>query len=168
MQLLLQRQPSGILRVAAVHNVAEPRDPLRGLTAEPDRPNDLPINRCYLLAFAQISNDIGALLYADPVGQAATRTAVIEAKHEPRPLRGAPMDEGVDAQRPMRPDEASFNALHEGKVGPPHQGSIGENPEVLFNMSAIRVHGRQGRESHLWNACGLQRVLWQTCYGRLG
>src|SRR5437763_10216923 len=59
MQLLLQRQPSGVLRVAAVHNVAEPWDPLCGLTAEPDRPNDLPINGCYLLAIAQISNDIG-------------------------------------------------------------------------------------------------------------
>ena len=56
MQLLLERQPSGILRVAAIDHVAERWHPLLGLLLEPYRPRAFTIYGGYLLAFAEISD----------------------------------------------------------------------------------------------------------------
>ena len=71
---------------------------------------------------------------------------MIEAKHEPRPLRGAPMHEGVDGQRPMRPDEAALPRAHMIANRAATSGSIGKHPEILSSLSGIRVHDRQCRD----------------------
>ena len=56
MQLLLERQPAGILLVAAVDQVAERRHPLLRVVVEPDRAQDLAIDHGDLLARAQIGD----------------------------------------------------------------------------------------------------------------
>src|SRR5260370_40629514 len=61
MQLLLEREPSGILRVSTVDHVAQRRHPPLGLALEPDRAHALAINRGHLLARAQIGDGLAAV-----------------------------------------------------------------------------------------------------------
>lgn len=72
---------------------------------------------------------------------------MVETEHEPRPLGRPAVDERVDAERPMRADEARLEALDERKVGPPHQRAIGKHPEVFRRVQGIRVHGCDIEES---------------------
>src|SRR3954469_15377411 len=53
-ELLRQRQPAGILHMAAVDYVSERADPLPGLVFQPDRTHYLAIDIGGLLAAAQI------------------------------------------------------------------------------------------------------------------
>ena len=127
-QLLLEREPAGILHVSAVDHVAERRHPRLWLALDPDRAHAFEVDRRHLLARAQISDGARALGRGHAIGDAATGPAVIEAEHQARPLRRPAVDEGIDAERPMRPNEPRFDAIDKGKVGPPHQRSVGENP----------------------------------------
>jgi hypothetical protein len=50
------------------------------------------------------------------------------------------VDEGIDAQRPVRPEEPSLDPFNKWKIGPPHQRAIGEHPEIFIGVSGIGVH----------------------------
>ena len=141
MQLLLEREPSGILRVSTVDHVAQRRHPPLGLALEPDRAHAFAINRGHLLARAQIGDGVAAVSRAHAIGDAATGSTAVEAEHETRPLRRPAVDEGIDAERPMRTDEPRLDALDKRKVGPPHQRAICEHPEVFGRVGGIRIHG---------------------------
>src|SRR5262249_8693520 len=54
MELLLEREPPGILRMAAIDHVAERAHRALGLALEPHAPFTLAVNRGDLLALAQI------------------------------------------------------------------------------------------------------------------
>src|SRR5271166_3281757 len=140
MQLLLKRELAGILGVTAVDHVTECRYSLLGVTPQPDRADDFPIDGCDLLALAQISNGIGALGNAHPVGDTPAGTASIQSENESRPLRSPAVDEGIYAQRPVRPDQPSLYPFDKWKIGPPHQRAIAKHPEIFVGVAGIGVH----------------------------
>src|SRR5262249_52282338 len=99
MQLRIDRQPPGILRMSTVDHIAQRGYPLVRPMLQHDGANDFPIYRCHLLALAQIGDRARALCGAHTVGDAAAGAAAVEPKHETRPLGGPTMHEGIDAQR---------------------------------------------------------------------
>ena len=50
------------------------------------------------------------------------------------------MDEGIDAERPVRADQAGGAPLQEIEARPPHQRSVGENPQVFAALVGFFAH----------------------------
>jgi hypothetical protein len=50
------------------------------------------------------------------------------------------VDEGVDAKRPVRAHETGLAPLEEIESRPPHQRSVGENPQVFAALVDSCVH----------------------------
>ena len=65
-QLLAEREPPGILHMAAIDHISQRADPLPGFVFQPDRAHHLAIDMGGLLAAAQIIHGIGALLLPRP------------------------------------------------------------------------------------------------------
>jgi hypothetical protein len=51
------------------------------------------------------------------------------------------MDEGINAECPMGPEEPSRKALEKRKLRTPHERAVGKDPKVFMRMSGIGVHG---------------------------
>ena len=116
-QALGERQPSGILHVTAVDDEAErPHLPPR-LLFKLDPPDGFEIDGGDLLARAQIGDGFGARRGGDAKGDAAAHAAAIEPQHQARPLRRAAMDERVDAERPVQPDQPRRHPFEKSKPG---------------------------------------------------
>jgi hypothetical protein len=124
----------------AIDHVAQRLHPAFGPGLEPDRAHAFAVDGGDLFARAQVGDGAAAVLDRHAVGDAAAGAALVEAEHQTRPLGRAAVNEGIDAERPMRADEPRFEALDERKVGPPHQRTIGEHPEIFVGMRGIRVH----------------------------
>src|SRR4051794_5878232 len=97
-QLAIVRQPTGVLRMAAVNRVAERFDTAVRLPFKPDAANQFPVHRGGLLAAAQIGERGRALFRRHPIGDAAAGAAEIEAEDEAGAFRRAAMIERIDAQ----------------------------------------------------------------------
>ncbi len=149
MQLPLQRQPSGILPVAAVHHVAERVHALLRVVVEPDGARGLAIDQGDLLACPQVGDGGRALFRRNPIGNAAAIAAAVEPEHQAGRLWRAAVHEGIDAERAVGADQAGMAALEDVEARPPHQRSVGENPQVcagLLNFCGHRVGiRRRGR-----------------------
>ena len=52
----------------------------------------------------------------------------VETQHEPRLLRSAAMDMGIDAKPPVRAGEMRADTFGIPKAGPPHQRPVCEDP----------------------------------------
>src|SRR5262245_58763595 len=141
MQLLLEREPSGILRVPAVDHVAQRPYPPLALALEPDRAHAFAIDRGHLLARAQIGDGLAAVGRGHAIGDAATGSAAVEAEHETRPLRRPAVDEGINAERPMRANEPRLDPLRNRNGRPTDQLATGKAPEVFGRVREIRIHG---------------------------
>src|SRR5262245_10281822 len=85
--LLLEREPPGILRMAAIDHVADRRHHALRVALEPHLPDEFPINHGHLLARAQIADSLCALPGCDAESHAAAGAATVEPQHEPRPFR---------------------------------------------------------------------------------
>src|SRR5947208_63479 len=133
-QLVLHRQPPGILHMAAVHHIGERTDALARLVLQPHRTRHLAIDRGDLLALAQISDGGGAVLFGDPKRDAAAGAAAIEAEHETGLFRRSPVHEGIDAKRAVFADQPGRDLFDEFKTRPPHQRAIAEYPEVALEF----------------------------------
>ena len=88
--LLGERQPAGILHMAAVDDVSECGDTLARIILQPHRAHHLAIDRRDLLARAQIGDDVGTVLLGDAEGDAAAGAAAAGAAGPA--LVGAAMD----------------------------------------------------------------------------
>jgi len=113
MELRMERQPPGILRMSAVDHIAQRGYPLLWSVMEQDGANDFPVHRSHLLAFAQIGNGVRALCGAHSVRDAAAGAAAVEPKHEPGPLRRPAMHERIDAQRPVCANQPGLDPFQE-------------------------------------------------------
>src|SRR5258708_5891767 len=122
-ELFGQRQPPGILHVAAIDHVSQRADALPGFVFQPHRPHHLAI-------------DVGGLLAAAPEHQAGL-------------FRRAAMIERIDAKRAMLADQPRRDLLDEVEARAPHQRAIAEHPEVAFGFRLERdfrwhrLHGYQ-------------------------
>ena len=92
-----------------------------------------------------------------PVGDAAAVAAAVEAEHQAGLFRRAAVDEGIDAERPVRADQPRRAALEEFEAGPPHQRAIGENPQVaagLFDFFFVILGWKQAKALTGPGECG--------------
>ena len=133
-ELFRQRQPPGILHMAAVDHIGQRADALARLVLKPDRAHHLAIDRGDLFARAQICDGRGALLVRDPKRDAAAGAAAVEPEHQAGLFRRSAMDEGIDAERAVLADQPRRNLLDELEARPPHQRAVAEHPEVAFGQ----------------------------------
>src|ERR1700754_4073885 len=138
MELLVERQTPGILRMAAVDHVADRAHGSLGLALEPNAPDGLAIKHRDLLARPQIRDGLGAQRGCDPIRNAAAGAAMVKAEHQARTLGRPAMVERIDAERPVGADQPCLDPLQKFKAWPPHQRAIAENPDVCGIMR--RVH----------------------------
>src|SRR5262249_51522229 len=135
-----------ILRMAAVDHVADGLDARLLMADQHHRAHALDIDLGHLLALPEIGERGGALCGRDPIGDAATGAAMIEAEHEAGTLRRAAVNEGIDAERAMRPEQARRNALRVVEARPPYERAVREHPQAFFGVIEFRVH-RAGKET---------------------
>ena len=145
--LALQIQAPGILGMAAINQVNKGSYVARRRCGERDAAHGFEVDGGDLFAFAQIRHGGLAVGCRHPVGDAAAGAAAVEAEHQAGFFRGAAMDEGVDAKRPVEPDEPCREAFQIGKARPPHQRAVPEHPKIVVGVCFRKVHVRQ-----LW--CG--------------
>src|SRR5689334_24534138 len=92
MKLLVEIEPAGILRMAAIDHIDEgAHAPLR-LAFDQHVAPSLAIDHGDLLARTQVGDGLGACHPVDAVGNPAARSAEIEAEHQAGLLRRAAMD----------------------------------------------------------------------------
>src|SRR5260221_6748141 len=155
-QLLRQRQPSGILHMAAIDHIGQRADALPRLVFQPHRARDLAIDRGDLLAFAQIGDGRVAVLLGDPEGDAAAGAAAIEPEHEARLFRCSAVDERVNAERAVFPDQPRRNLFDEFEARTPHQRAVAEHPKVSFGEFRLWQGNRRHR-GHGYQKCRAKR-----------
>src|ERR1700730_16596222 len=105
MHALLDREPAGILHVAAVDDIGERPHLAARLVLELDPPHRFQIDAGDLLTVTQIGDGALALGGGDAEGDAAAHAAAVEAQNQAGLLRGAAMDIRKDAERPGQPKE---------------------------------------------------------------
>ena len=94
----------------------------------------------HLLAFAQIRDGGVAVRRRDPIGDAATGAATVEAEHEAGLFRGAAMNVRIHTQRPVQPDEPCRDAFKVGETRPPHERSVTKHPKIFIGERLRKVH----------------------------
>ncbi len=115
-QLLVERKPAGILRMAAVDHVAERRHLPFRRSAQPHLSHEFAVHHGDLFARAQIGDGIGAPCRRHPEGDAAAGSAVVEAKHQSWTLRRAAMHERIDAERTVGADQPRLDAFNKVEI----------------------------------------------------
>src|SRR6202030_3527680 len=102
---LLDREPAGILHMAAVDDVGERPHLAARLVLELDPPHRFQIDAGDLLAAAQIGDCAVALGSGDAVSDTAAHAATVKPQNQAGLFRGAAVDMGKDAERPVQPNE---------------------------------------------------------------
>src|SRR4051794_27223414 len=97
-ELVGQREPPGILHVAAIDHIGQRADALPRFVLEPDRPHHFAIDIGGLLTAAQIFHGFAALLRCHPECDAAAGAAAVEPEYQPGLFRRAAMVERIDAE----------------------------------------------------------------------
>src|SRR5262249_61375820 len=92
-ELLVERQPPGILRVTAVDHVAEREHRPSRVVVEPDSPGTFAVHHRHLLARPQIGYGLGPRGGCDTVGDAAAGTAPGQTPHAAPALPRSPTPE---------------------------------------------------------------------------
>src|SRR5262249_13022464 len=108
--------------------------------AETGRTRPLDIAPGHLRALARVVQRLGAPGRRHPVGDAAAHAAVIETENEPRPLRRAAVDEGIDAERAVGADQAGGNTFQVLETRPPDERAIGEHPKIFLGVIEAWIH----------------------------
>ena len=111
---------------------------------EPDPSPRLTVDERDLLAAAQVIDRLRPLMRRDPVCNAAAVSSAVKTEYQARLCRRSAMHKRIDAKRPMRPDETGISALDKIKPRPPHQRTVGEDPQILVALIGACIH-RGGR-----------------------
>src|SRR5882724_3989907 len=111
MELLVERQTPGILRMAAVNHIEDRAHRSLGLALEPDAPDTFAIHHGDLLARPQIRDRLGAQGGCDPIPNPAAGATVVKAEHQTGTLGRSAMVERIDAERPMGADQPCLDPL---------------------------------------------------------
>ncbi len=125
-----KRQPPGILHMTAIDDETQRPHLSPRFLFELDPSHRFQVDGGHLLARAQIFDGLLMQRRGDPKGNAAAHAAAVETEHQTGPFRGAAMHEGIDAQRPVQPDEARRHAFSKVEARIPHQRPIAEDPEI--------------------------------------
>ena len=142
-------------------NVAQRGHVLARVVVEPDPPPGFQIDHGDLLAGTQVVDGLGPFVGRHPVGDAAAIAAAVEAEHQSRLFRRAAVHEGIDAQRPVRPDKTGLAALKDVKSRTPHQRTIGENPEIARPVPLVGIHGGCSyQQARAGATCGARALVF--------
>ena len=138
--------------VGPVDDVAERGDGFAG--RQPDRQQALQIDLGDELALAQIGDGLVAQLARHPEGEPDAGAAMVEAEHQPRPLLGAAMHPGIDAQRAAEAVEPGARGLDMGKARPPDQRAVAKHPKIAHiaqpsHFCAARFPGKALEHDHV-------------------
>src|SRR6476646_856797 len=145
MQLLGQTEPAGILAVTAVDDITKRVHTFLRIVIDPYSAPGLTINERDLFTAAQILDCFCAFACRDAVGDPAAIAAAIETEHQSRFCGGSSVHERVDTKRTMRSHKTCVTALQKVKAWPPHQRTVGENPELFAGLIGMDIHrGGQG------------------------
>ena len=161
MGLMLKIEASGILGMAAVDQEDEGHHVAQRRRCERDATRGFQVNGGYLFAFPQIRDGGTAIYRCHPIGDAATSAAAVEAEHEAGLFRGAAVNVGIHAQRPVQPDEPCRDAFKIWETRPPHERSVTKNPKIFIGGSVRKVHERRlwfGREASLTAGEGRRKI----------
>jgi hypothetical protein len=131
MQLALEVEPPRILRMTSIDKIDKRGDGPFRARRKGDPAHGLAVDHGDLLAPPQVFDGRVASRRGDAIGDAAAGAAKIEAEYQARPFRRAPVNEGIDAKRPVQAGQARRDALQVLESGAPHQGAVAENPEVF-------------------------------------
>lgn len=152
-QLIRLRQPSGVLRMLSIDHISHARH--RTAVRQQCGEGDFTVDGRDLFPLAQIGESFSAPLGGYPESGSTTGAAAIEAKHEARFFRGAPVDMGEDAKRSMITADESRLALFKFKAGTPHQRPIAEYPEIPFFAHFSPISSPDSCKSPVvWNLTG--------------
>ena len=143
-QLFREAQPSGVLAMSPIDDITERMYAFLRVVVEPNPSPSLAIDPGYLFAGAQVLDCLRAPGRGHLVSDAAAVAAAIQSEHQAGSLRSSAMHKRVDAQRAMGAHKACAAPLKEVESGPPHEGPIGEDPQVLVALIGSCVH--RGRE----------------------
>ena len=121
MDLAVKIKASGVLDVSPICYVDQCCDIALWLRCERNPTQSFQVNGGRLFALTQIRDGGGAFCRRHPVGDAAAGAAAVQPQHEAGFFRRPAMDEGVDAQRPVQPDEPRRDTFEIGEARLPHQ-----------------------------------------------
>src|SRR5262245_3428163 len=107
---------------------------------EPDPAPGLTVNERDLLAAAQVFDCLHPLTRCDPICDAAAVSSAVETEYQAGFCRRSAMHKRIDAKRPMCPDETCISPLEKIKPRPPHQRTVGEDPQVLVALIGGCIH----------------------------
>jgi hypothetical protein len=120
------REPTGILRVTAIHYVGHgDHDPP---LLEVNREAPFAVDRGRLLPLAQVMKRRRGFGRRNAKSYPVTASSTVEAEHESRPLRSAAVDVRIDAKRAVIAIEAGVATLDVRKSRSPHERAITEHP----------------------------------------
>lgn len=120
------REPTGILRVVAIHHVGHGNHDPSPLEVNREAP--FAVDRGHLLPFAQIMKRRRGLGRGNAKSHPVAASPTVEAEHESRPLRSAAVDVRIDAKRPMIAIETGVMTFDIRKSRPPHERAVTEHP----------------------------------------
>jgi len=140
MGLMLKIEASGILGMAAIDQEDEGCHIARLRRSKRNATRGFKVNGGYLFAFPQIRDGGTAIRRCDPIGDAATGAATVEAEHEAWLFRGAAMNVRIHTQRPVQPDEPCRDAFKVGETRPPHERSVTKHPKIFIGERLRKVH----------------------------
>src|SRR4029077_1059748 len=89
MQLLRERQPSGVLAMASIDDITKRMHTFFRVVVEPDPPPSLAIDQSNLLAAAQIFDRFVSACRRHPVGNSTAIAAPIKPEYQTGFLRGS-------------------------------------------------------------------------------
>ena len=123
---IVERQPTGVLSVAAVDHISERRDAAAVGKAQPD--GFFEIDRRHQFPLAQIGDGRGAVLSCDAKSDALTGAPPVQSEHQSRSFGRAAVHVRKNAQRPMISMHPGQGAIDIIKPRLPDQRPVAEHP----------------------------------------
>src|SRR5215510_12256419 len=130
-QLLREAQPSGVLAVTPIDDITKCMNTFLRIVIEPNPTPRFAIDPGDLFTSAQVLDCFRAFCRRYTVGDTVAIAAAIEAEDQAGLFRSSTVHERIYAEGTMGSDEACIAPLKKIEAGAPHQGPIGEDPEVL-------------------------------------
>jgi len=143
MDLVLKIKASGVLGMAAIDQEDEGCHVAGRRRCKRNAARGFKVNGGYLFALPQIRDGGTAVRRCHAIRDATTGAATVEAKHEAGLFRGAAMNVGIHAQRPVQTDEPCGDALKVREARPPHERTVTKNPKIFIGGRQRKVHERR-------------------------
>lgn len=134
--LVFEGEAPGILTMHAIYDEAKSLD-AGSIVDKLHRLHDVAVNERDLFARLEVTPRFIRARRRHAEGDATAGAARIEPENEARLLRRAAMDMAVDAEGTVIAAQPRGPALLMLEAGPPHEGAISKNPQILHAVSLV-------------------------------